>query len=447
MSLDVLIAGTSYANGSNSKGWWTVEFPTLKAAEDIYESTFEMTLDVTINNQAVDRPRTGDEFVLMNGINREFAGVLLNVKETQIDVFTCLYTCQVTSYAPWFRHHLVIGERPQETADTRVKWIVNTFVNMQGNPITFTTNNTLAAPLVPARKYDYVDSYQAVKDLADYLQWNFWLDYYKDVHFMPSANVITPLPNNILDVDSDLANYGDLVLEEDGGQVINRVFAKGFTTISTSAITVYFSGDGTTKNFRLPYTPARPATTYMTVTVGGVSYSVKNDITDGRPESPQVGNYAFVNYSSQNVRFDAAPGAGTNNIAVTFHYAYQPVYMAEDPAAQKVLRSREGTDGIYEYVISDPNLSASDTSLAEARLQFILAKYGTPILGGTFYSFLQGWRAGQYFTLTSARRFSGDFAVGVTMYISKVTKTVVSTDPGQPTLRYDIACSDRPFVV
>lgn len=445
--LDLTIAGTSYINGSKPKGWWTVEYDAFKVDEDIYESTFEMNIDVTINNQSIDRPRTGDEVVFINNGVNEFAGVLLNVKEEQDTPDTFIYHCQVTNYSPWFRHHLVVGQRPEESADTRVKWIVSAFVNVSGNPVTFTTNNVQSAPNVPAKKYDYVDPYQAVKDLADFLQWNFWLDYSKDVHFVPSADAVSPLPNNTLLVDTDLANYGDLLIEEDSSQVINRVFAKGFKTISGAPITVYFSGDGTTTNFRLPFEPARPASSYMTVTAGNTGYTIKNDITDGRPENPQTGTNVYVNYSSQNLRFDVAPASGANNIKVSFNYAYQPVYMAEDPAAQKIMRSREGTDGIYEFAVSDPNLGASDTSLADARIQLMLAKYGTPILVSTFYSLLQGWRAGQYFTAVSSKRFGGDLTQGVTFYLSKVTKTIVSTASGAPILRYDITCSDRPFVV
>lgn len=437
MAISISVGGQDYTSGSG----YQVDLTSVKVTEDILNDQWEFDFDILIQDGAVGRPLSNTEVIFLNGGNREFAGVLATVHEEPVDPYTFRYKCIANNYEQWFDRHLAAETYQAQTADALLKAMVTAFCPG------FTTNNVQAAPQVPEYTADYKAPTQVVKDQANLLAWQWYIDYEKDLHFFIAEQLPSPLPGNALNADTDLVDYGDLVMEEDGTQVKNRIIAMGFDIMSAVTVPVYIVADGQNDTYPLPQKPAGTSAKYWpALTVGGTPYAIAADVAGGLPGTLGASGTAYVNTTNMTIRLDPLPAAGTV-IQGSMYYKYQPIYVQDDPALIQAQAAREGggSDGIYEYAIQDPRMSGDDTSLAQARAGYSLAKYGTPNVTGTLTSFTQGWRAGQSFALTSARRLGG--IAGEWFYVAQCDKSIV-THPagGTPTLRYDLTISDRPFI-
>lgn len=390
---------------------------------------------VGIKGQTIYRPISGQEVIVTSNQGREFGGLITNVSESQIGVAGSLdYAVQTRDYSFLLDRRCAFVEYAQ--GDWTYDGIVKDLVARYGSQDGFTTNNVDPTFDAPYTRFDYQPTGQSINQLAQQAALTFHVDYFRDVHFYESEKNISPLPANTLMVDTatvipdgfygTLGVLGDLTIVEDITQLRNRIFLYGQNVTSENTYTDNFTGDASTTSFGLTYEPSHNLAANVSVTVGGVPYTVAADLIDGSPSSTIQDFTAYINFASQIVRFNVAPA---NGVAIVV--AYKPmlplVVMTEDPSAQRVMAARIGgsDDGTFEYAISDPTLSADTIDPAVARGQEQMAKYGLPHISGQFTSYLFGWQPGQYFVFNSTKRFNGELT-GTTLYATKVSKKIVS---------------------
>lgn len=436
MALAILI------NGQDVTAY--TDLTTIQIQEDVVNNQWEADVSLLIPRQAIPVPPTNVEIQILNGGAVEFAGVIGTIRETLETPDTFRYDLTCGSYQLWFNRHLVAEFYPEQPADAIVRAIVQAYCP------DFTTNHVEAAPVVPAQAIDYQTPTAAIQQLTNMLTWGFYIDYQRDVHFYLVESIPSPLPSNTLQADTDLLDYGDLVLEQDGTQVKNRIIAKGFEIASQTPVSVYITCDGQNTTYPLPQKPAGTSKKYVQLYGGGApssGWAIASDVAAGLPSDPQKQNYtAYINVDNATVRFDPTPPAGAV-VTGQLYYKYQPVYVQDDPVAIQAQAAVEGTDGIYEHAVQDPLLSSDDTTLAQAQAAYLLAKYGTPLWTGTLVSYVPGWHAGQYFWLVSATRWGGAFAPGRRMYVAQVRKQIVNHPlNGTPTLQTTVTFADRPYL-
>lgn len=383
------------------------------------------------------RPSRGNEVLWLNNGVREFAGIVTQVDEDDLGA-DLEYTVNATSYESKFNRRLVVNYYNSMTADALVKQIVQSFCPG------FTTANVQAAYTLPPQYFNYIEPSAALKKIAQQIEYGYYIDYYKDVHFYPIESFTSPLPSNTLSADTDTVNYADLKLSEDGTQLKTRIYLKGFKSRVGTPMTLTFTGDGNTTQWSLGYKPSRNAGD-ITITVGGVSKTVKRDLVDGSPgQNTSDTNSAYVNYSQNLLRLNYAPASGVQ-IVVTMYYLQDTIVMREDPQAQSVAAAADGDGtGVYEFAVTEPSLTQATLAAANSRGDMLLYKYGYPQITGSFVSFTQGWRAGQYFYLQSTRRMGG---INMKMYVQQVKKTIVRADTGGAFIRYEIGIADIPYLV
>jgi hypothetical protein len=272
----------------------------------------------------------------------------------------------------------------------------------------------------------------------------YYVDYNKDVHFEPMLTNPSMLPNNTLLVDSDTQNYGDLIFSEDVSQIRNQVYYYGHKLPMPTQITENFAGDGQKQTFNLTYEPKHSLLlTDVTITVGGVAQTNALDIINATPGSGTPG-CAYIYYTNQTMRFSTAPGNGV--VASVTYFPLLPTQnMYNNPASFTLMKARDGSDGVYEYGITNKNLTASDTSLVNLAGAGQLLKYDLPHYAANFYSFTQGWKPGQYFFMTSDMRMDGQFQ-NTEFYVLKVTKVIVNhPKDGTPFFKNQLSCADTPY--
>lgn len=407
-----------------------------------------------MKNQAISRPLGGQELIIADDSGREFGGIVTGVEEIQDAVSTQLdYQLDTRDYSFLLDRHRAVKEYAQGafTYDQIVKDLVATYGAKDG----FTTNGVMASFQSEFTRIEYQPVGQSIGLIADKISWAWGVDYYRDVKFFPQSTNVSPLPGNTLDADNastisdptygQLGIYSDLRIKEDVSQVKNRVFMYGHKVTDSHTYTETFTGDGLQLAFPLAYEPSHTLTN-IAVTVGGTVYAPAADLAAGGPSNTAQDFTAYVNWNTLVVRFNVAPTNGTS-VVVAYKPMFPLVVMVEDPQDQAIMKTRTGLpDGAFEDAISDPTLSADTVAPSTARGQFAIAKYGTPHISGQFTSFLHGWRAGQFFHLTSARRFGGQFN-GDQLFVTKVEKQLVSHPAGtRPLFKSTVYFSDNVFV-
>jgi hypothetical protein len=443
----------------------------------------------------LSRPKCGQEFIWhtidsVSGLEltRDFGGVAVTVQEDTYGT-SLVYTITVKSYDHWFNRHLVVYWFNQYyAAGTKAQLlslvpgdsanINNTVNNGNGDGIVnrivenfcpgFTCNNVQAVSnTVIPQYFNYVTPSDAIKAIADQLEYGYYIDYYKDLHFYSFENFRSPLPNNTLDVDNDLVNYGDLEIIEDGQQTYNKVFLKGFKTRVSTPLLLTFLSDGSSQQWSLGYRVSSfkgdiavavfssmsaytADTTFQTtgVTTGGTQMTIARDIVDGAPGQASASNTAYIQYTQYLLRLPNYNGAGImptgKVIGVYFHYLKDVIYMGQDMQAQATIAAIEGTDGCYEYAVDDKSLTNSTIGAPQAKAQLLLQKYRLPQISGTFTSYLSGWRAGQSFQLVTTARMGG---VNQRMYVLQVTKSIISNVDGTYVTMNQIQFANSPYLV
>jgi hypothetical protein len=446
----------------------------------MYINSGDTVLDTkTSTNVSFVRPKCGNEIVWQNpnaiitapdGSNkpyREFGGVVVEVHET-VEGQARIYTVHCKSYVQWLDRHLIQGWYQQQAPETTVKAMVSAFCPG------FTTYNVKNSGTTIAPVYsDYQKPSDAIKSVADQVQMGWYVDYYKDVHMYTLEAFNSPLPNNLLDVETDITNYGNLEIVENSEQQVNKIFIKGFKTRSAELYYLPFTGDGQTLQWSMGYRVSSVAGDVTVVVydsmaqynadtsfkngnnnTAGTKLTLKRDIIDGAPDRGGDSNTAYIHYTQHLIRIPNFSGNGAvpsgKVVVVRFHYLKDMVWLGQDPEAQGVTAKVEGnTDGVYEEVYSDKSLTNSTLSAVQAKGQLILSKYRFPQISGTFEAYFNattksGWVAGQNFTLKSTKRFGG---LNDVMFVQRVSKSVVKNDSGSLIVFYNIEFADSPYLV
>lgn len=463
-----------------------VDFESVKVDDNVIMTNNTMDLTITINpgvDYVMDavsgkqvlaaRPRAGQQIIWHNPLYiitapdgsqqpyREFAGVITEVRETE-DFPNLKYEIKAQSYVRWFDRHLVVGSYGVDYPQNMVRNIVNRYCPG------FTTYNVQSAPYqVSSLYYDYKKPSEAIKEIADMIEWGFYIDYYKDVHFYPMETFSSPLPHNILDVDNDVVNYGDLEITENGEQQMNKIFIRGFKTRHNGVSVTVFTADGNTDTWNLGYRISSAISDTMVQVYTsinqynqdkqnfqagspqlGTQMTLARDIVDGTPDMVGQPNTAYINYTNGVVRI---PNFNNNGkvpnqyvVAVRYHIMKEAVFLAQDPQAQGVTASLEQTDGVYESTIVDKSLTNSTYNAVKAKGMLMLMKYRYPQISGKFTSYISGWKSGQFFQLVTKRRFGG---INEVMYIQRVQKSIVKNDSGEYVTLNEIEFADSPYLV
>jgi len=280
---------------------------------------------------------------------------------------------------------------------------------------------------------------------------------------------MSPLPNNVLDVDNDLASYGDLTLIEDGQQVYNRIYLRGFKTRSSDYLNLTFNGDSATFQWSLGYRVSSVKgdikvgifpnvaayvadTTFQTtgnVSGGNTQMTLLKDIVDGSPSQPGASACAYVHFTQHLLRIPNYNGSSVpvptgSVIGVHFYYMKDVVYMGQDAQSQVAIAKIENSDGVYEYSHEDKSLTNSTIAAPQAKAQLMIQKYGVPQITGSFESFIPGWRAGQMFTLVTKKRMGG---ISTKMYVLRVNKSIVNNINGVYMVKSEIQFANSPYLV
>jgi len=415
------------------------DLKSIDITDSIRANADTLNMEVAVSSTDGWSPQAGNEIVIANGTTKEFGGVVEALDLEQRSATRMRYKLACRDYTYFFDKYLVVDESTSPMpADDWVDRIITGFTTG------FTGVNVMGpAPTVAGRQFNYVVASEAVRALADEVGYAWYIDYDKDVHFFPSVTLLAPTTS--IDLDTNITDYGDVRFHETVAGAKDRVYLKGYKHKTGMFWNRSFVGDSTTRSWVLGAEPASIASADMVATVDGTALDLLTDYVDGKPgDGTGSSSQLFVSFTEAGtVRMSTAVAALTaaQTLSVNVLVMEEAISMVEDLAAQATLAAREGGDGIHEYAIDNPQMSAFDGSddLATLNGTIALARYSTPRVTGGFDSFTQGWRAGQQFDLISTRHLGG---INQTFYVQQVSKTIVYSTGGNAFLKSHIDFAD-----
>jgi hypothetical protein len=192
--------------------------------------------------------------------------------------------------------------------------------------------------------------FEAIKQLADYVSYDFWIDYTKDLHFSPEAVIATPY--NLNNTNAIAAN-----VQQSAQEMFNQVTVYGDKTYVRWQET--FTADGGSI-FTLVYNPSSTYVTDSGVKKQGAVY----EMTSFMPTGTQY----LVDYDTRRIIFvsgtdvgDNVPSSG-NVIVIQYDRGVPIVKQASDDESIGLYGLKENV--IINTEIKDPR-QASDIAKAE----------------------------------------------------------------------------------
>jgi hypothetical protein len=369
MALQLLVNGVDLTN--------QIKFPSLRKSENLTKSPDDLSF-VIVGLSGKTIPSLGDEVELFENTTKIFGGILTEVSEsTEGAVVTHAFKCK--DYSQTFDRQLVVKSYENMSITDIVKDIVDEFTDGE---FTYTNVDT-GLPIIETVKFNYEQPSRCLEKLANLINYDWFIDYNKDVHFFKASN--NPAPFNLTETGNNHI-WNSLQFNRNIIELKNYIIVRGGeykSTISEANTPDVYEANGTDRVFYQIYRYAN-----VGVTVDGIPQTIGIDnITD--PNTVDV----LYNFQEKAVKFRENNKPVNGAEVKIFGDAYIPL----------IAKVRDqvsiGAYGRYDYVIIDKNI----TSIDEARLRgkAELLKWQNGSYEASFKTRQTGLRTGQYIIVDS----------------------------------------------
>lgn len=343
-------------------------------------------------------PAVGHEVTVVDGATDIFAGKIVDITKRVVGKDILVFEIQCNDWTYLADQKLYVDSHTNETAKDIVDNIV---ANLASLGITGTNVAASADDFtIEFLQFDYARTSDALREIADMIGYDWWIDYDKDLHFVPKGTTSAPFN---LDDTGGKYNYRSLILRDSDKQIKNTIYIMGADYVGASTTDKVGTGDGNQKRFPLPYKYDQKPT----LTVGGVSKTVGIDFIDN-PASFD----ALWNFQEKVMNFATAPASGA--VEVTGLPLIPLLLKLTAPGSV-------GTKGAYEFKIVDKTLKTQDA--VRKRAQAELDAYAESITEAEFTTKESGLQAGQRITVQSTIR-----GIASTQYVIQQVSTRMRTN-------------------
>jgi hypothetical protein len=378
MSVTVTLAGTDHTTD--------IDRTSLQVQQIIGSQRDSATLIYKKYGSKSYVPAVFDTVLIQDGSTKIFGGRIATIKQTSINAASgIIYEVACVDYSIDLDSELV----QQEYVNTSVHDIIADFATNFSTG--FTVNNVDCAFVVSDIVFNQVPISQAIKQLADLVQYNWYVDADKDIHFFPKYTMLSPF--NLTDTSG---NYFNMTLEtnSDATQLANQVKVRGGTYQGTSYSDTITVKGNVTKSWVLPY---KFDPTTLTVTINGVSKT--------------VGTYGIDTFSTKDVLYRDSDQSiqvqtarsDSDTVAFTGTPLIPVLAVAADATSIALYTARE-------KIIEDSSIT--DINVARQRAVAELNAYKDPLQEAKFLTTSAGLRTGQVININSSRRsLNTDFII------------------------------------
>jgi hypothetical protein len=233
--------------------------------------------------------------------------------------------------------------------------------------------------------FNYVGIDECLKKLADIAEFEWYVDYEKEIHFFTKQTNIAPV---LIEKGGKFSNFS---ISIDGSQIKNSIILRGGYYLEEYLEDIQVA-DGERTNFLTAYSPFSPVKVYVDSGAGFVEKTVgtKNLATTG---------YDFVvSFSEKNIEnLDAVKLNAGDIIKITYKRQVPVIAYGEDTVSIERMKALQGGDGKFEDTIVDTTIE--DLDLANQRIQAELISYANTLISGSLKTDISGFKSGQILTI------------------------------------------------
>lgn len=362
------------------------------------------------------KPTINQEIIVENDSVKLFAGTIIEITDKVSGGRVESVECVAKDYTFDLDRKLVTSTYKNETADTIIKDIIDNFCT----GFTYVGVQT-GAGTVKDVKFNYETPSKAIQKIADLFDWDWYVDYDRDVHFFPSADLTAPFTLNETETDGFIAD--SLSIKQDLTQIKNSIYVRGgnqqYTLADTAAEKYVADGQQTVFVMGHKFTPDTSFTVEKS-TDGGANWT---SLLEGNFGTDDPADYDVLydpNKRAVIFREDNKP-ASTNLVRMYGNYELPVIVYRSD-------QNSIGTYGEFQFRIIDNTITSKDEAAQKAKAE--LRKYAEKAHTGEFKTYKDGLEVGQWVTISLA-----SIGVSGAHKIQKVRINVV--EPSTPKFRYD----------
>ena len=374
----------------------------LSKEPDILDFRIKNTLTKTF------RPDLNDEIIVTLNGTRIFGGNIVETREV-IDGKLRFFQVMCKDFTFLLDRTLVKRRFQSTTADAIIATIVTDFVEAG-----FTTTNVVAPTPIEDINFNHFYVSDALQKLADYIGYEWYVDYDKDIHFFLTDE--GPAPFN-LDETGGKFNWNTLRVSESIHQIRNKVIVRGGTIVGSST-PKKFKGNGEQSLFHVGDRHID-----MTVKLDAVTKTLGKEGID----DDDVSIATLYNPNSGYVKFKTVPADG-EIVEITSKPTFALIKVFKDNTSIAQF-------GEFEYVIVDKQIKSTEAAASRARGE--LLKWADQIREGSFITHEDGLRVGQKLTITIPFR-----SISQTYVINRIT-TRTQTPLGDLTYEVILLASEQ----
>lgn len=349
------------------------------------------------------KPNLGAEVVVTDSGTRIFGGVITAIESKARAYAVIEHEINCQDYTRLLDHKLVSNSYTNQTVDQIIASLKSIYF-----PEGFTTTNVDAPVVIQYVAFNYKPLAACLTELAEAINYDWYVDYDKDIHFFAKETVAAPF--SLSDTNGKY-DFNSLIIRRDNSQIRNSIVVRGGEYIG-SQLTTELEASGVDDIFPLPYKFSD-----FSATLTGDPLSVGIDYLD----SPD--NFdALYNFQEKILRFKSSDTPTSGSIIRIGGKPHLPVivrYRSESHILSMVSAESNATftsDGVYEYLIKDSSINSREGAIQRAQAE-ILA-YATTLSEGEFVTKESGLKAGMAITIQSTAR-----GINETFIINKVVTT------------------------
>jgi len=239
-----------------------------------------------------------------------FAGYFYPPDKTpKHNVLNNIYTFKALSWLDKFKRIRVTKTFDGYTASQIVKALVEEYAPDFSTE--YVDNNTTVLHLT----FDRQTLYDCIDTVASLVQWNFWIDDNKIVHFVDLVNQ----SHSGVTIDDEHFIAAEGFTKYDYSQLFNKVVVKGGQALSELQYKDWY-GDGSTTRFKVSYIEFENLLVKMNgIPLAGGFYG-KDDFSTKE---------YLLDTDTKEIIFETAPSS-SDHIEVWYQFIYTPVYTYED---------------------------------------------------------------------------------------------------------------------
>jgi hypothetical protein len=326
-------------------------------------------------------PAFNDDVKVFDGTDQIFGGTILRIREAvESGGGGVVYECEAVDYTYEMDKQLVSGTYDDMTIKEIITDILDRFAP------DFNADNVESSFEVEKIVFNQVPVSQCLKRLASIVQFDWYVDENKSVHFFGKFSKSAPY--TLTDTSGNFV-YKSLERTMDGSQVVNRVKVRGALyngALFTDSITVK---GNSSKSFKLPYKFANLTITLNTVAkTVGAKFLV--DFADGYD--------VLYDYNSDTIEFPSNLADG-NVIGFSGNPKVRVMSIAQDAASAAQY-------GVIEKIVREDSIKSN--VVARKRATAELYAYANTIVDAKFSTYNRGLRAGMVINVQSDRRAAED---------------------------------------